>query len=364
VFTYLGNMLAESFKGSYNSATSSRCKLFTKILAPTFAVTTLTIITGFILSKAISILSDPPAENSVEAEIMYTFSILNFVIDGICVVAFAFRGKEVFYETRGIPQLSLDTSVHSEGSDDFGHLDDDLELQPTQRTEKDTTLVSLLWSYYCCPCSSGSRFNTADEKNLNMLSAFTHLSGDTLRTISVFVAALVSTVAGINSDLCDAWAAIVVSATIVVIMIPLVRDICSEVSTACRNWSDYGEHEGDQEYIPVSIQADEESEPIAHKSVVGKGKPNSSISKASPTRNDGTKSGTNKTTQRGQVPSSPSNSDGSLEYVSVKSDNPAPKGTSIAVIAAKMKTVGKDSDRIDDYLFVDGDNHDDEKLLF
>ena len=49
------------------------------------------------------------------------------------------------------------------------------------------------------------------KKNLNMMSAFTHVGGDTIRTISVLTAATVSWLSGIDGDICDAWAAIAVT---------------------------------------------------------------------------------------------------------------------------------------------------------
>ena len=51
-----------------------------------------------------------------------------------------------------------------------------------------------------------------------MISAWTHVGGDTLRTLAVFAAALVSSVTGIDGDICDAWAAIVSGLTIVVLL--------------------------------------------------------------------------------------------------------------------------------------------------
>lgn len=61
--------------------------------------------------------------------------------------------------------------------------------------------------------------------NLNMISAFTHLTGDSMRSISVFIAALVSTFSGVQSQICDAWAAVVVTVTIVLMVVPLIREI-------------------------------------------------------------------------------------------------------------------------------------------
>ena len=62
--------------------------------------------------------------------------------------------------------------------------------------------------------------------NLNMVSAFTHLTGDSMRSVSVLIAALVSSFSGIQSEICDAWAAISVTVTIVIMIIPLVIEIC------------------------------------------------------------------------------------------------------------------------------------------
>lgn len=63
------------------------------------------------------------------------------------------------------------------------------------------------------------------KKNLNMMSAFTHIIGDTLRTFAMFAAALVATLTGIDGDICDAYAALVVTFTIVILCTSLVLDI-------------------------------------------------------------------------------------------------------------------------------------------
>ena len=58
-----------------------------------------------------------------------------------------------------------------------------------------------------------------------MLSAFTHVGSDTMRTLSVFVAAVMATAFNFSGSLCDAWAAVVVSITIVVFVLPLIKQI-------------------------------------------------------------------------------------------------------------------------------------------
>ena len=94
-------------------------------------------------------------------------------------------------------------------------------------------LCKMYFAYNCCCCCSASICgqHQQDEgagvpkKNLNMMSAFTHILGDTLRTIAMFLAALVSTISGVEGDICDAWAALVVSITILVLCLSLVLDI-------------------------------------------------------------------------------------------------------------------------------------------
>ena len=67
--------------------------------------------------------------------------------------------------------------------------------------------------------------DSTNKKNLNMMSAFTHVGGDTLRTSSVFVAAIIATAGGASGELCDAWAANVVTVTIIGMVIPLLQEI-------------------------------------------------------------------------------------------------------------------------------------------
>ena len=71
--------------------------------------------------------------------------------------------------------------------------------------------------------------NTPRTRNTNMMSALTHLSGDTLRTLAVFTAALVATFAGQPSSKCDAVASLVVSFSIFGILIPLIREISKHI---------------------------------------------------------------------------------------------------------------------------------------
>jgi Co/Zn/Cd efflux system component len=87
--------------------------------------------------------------------------------------------------------------------------------------------------------SARSVSTVGHKKNLNMVSAFTHILGDTLRTLSMLVAAVVASVTGIDGDICDAWAALVVSLTIIVLCVSLVIDVTAAACTLYKE--EYGE---------------------------------------------------------------------------------------------------------------------------
>ncbi len=61
--------------------------------------------------------------------------------------------------------------------------------------------------------------------DINMMSAFVHVGGDSLRTVSVFVAALITIPGTVSGVQCDAWATIVVSLSIICFVIPLTKEI-------------------------------------------------------------------------------------------------------------------------------------------
>lgn len=224
VATYGCNMLAERAK-ERESINSYWAKLYTEILIPLFAMLTLLLVTCYFTSEAVRVLQRPDrGEDKVNIVYLYTFSLINLVVDILCIGMFCVRGREVFIERQQsvLPQLSLDTSVHSEGSDEFGALDDDdffNEIDKEQEKEQHP--------------------NSPEKRNLNMMSAFVHMGGDSLRTAAVLAAALISTLSGASSDLCDAWSAIVVSLIIVLLMVPLAVDIARSAVRLSQESRDY-----------------------------------------------------------------------------------------------------------------------------
>lgn len=69
------------------------------------------------------------------------------------------------------------------------------------------------------------RRSLVSRLNLNMYAALTHVGGDTLRTISVFVAAVVASATSVPNNVCDAWASIIVTLTIIAVVCPLIYHI-------------------------------------------------------------------------------------------------------------------------------------------
>lgn len=218
-------MMAERIK-ERDGINSRKARVMIEVFIPGFAIMTLFGVTIYFTWVAVGVLQNhADEEDNVNIVYLYAFSSVNFVIDVLCIGMFYFRGREVFLERRPplLPQLSLDTSIHSNDSDEFGSLDGDDFFQ---EGSSQPTLIK-------------AASPDLDRRNLNMISAFAHMGGDSLRTVSVLTAALVSTLSGASVDLCDAWAAIVVSGIIVIFMLPLAVDIVRSCWRLARENQDY-----------------------------------------------------------------------------------------------------------------------------
>lgn len=78
--------------------------------------------------------------------------------------------------------------------------------------------------------SHSSNFNNNGTKkrqkiNVNMLGVFLHIFADTLRTLAIFIAAIVSSITNIPTVVTDAYAAIIVAFSIILVAIPLLNEI-------------------------------------------------------------------------------------------------------------------------------------------
>ena len=181
---------------------STRTKFILEVAIPTFSVVCLLGVTLYVTVDAINVLSDTSGhQEEVNVVYLYGFAAGNLLVDALSSYVFFMdgAGKSVFY-TQVVSKYYEDVTLDNSG--------------PETRITEETISSS----------NSNSQMNVS-KVNLNMISAFTHLTGDSMRTLSVFIAAFVSTFAGIPSQICDAWAAVAVTVTIVIMVIPLVLEI-------------------------------------------------------------------------------------------------------------------------------------------
>ena len=121
------------------------------------------------------------------------------------------RNHNLFIEDDYINSNSLDISCFDDMTDSNDNLIDmdSAELR-TDMNSDSIALSSLRGSPSTSLTSTNqrepserARTKSREKKNINMMSAFTHILGDTLRTVAVFLAALVSSLTGIDGDKCD-----------------------------------------------------------------------------------------------------------------------------------------------------------------
>jgi Co/Zn/Cd efflux system component len=171
-------------------------------------------VTAYITHGAISdILRPPVQEEELDVGILYGFASVNLLIDIVSAYMFFRKGEDVFYHNNHIPKPE--------------DVEAGVVVVPTSNSPNTGASTS--------PREDGTPFATSSthslhlqkkQKNLNMISAFTHVGGDTLRTFSIFIAAIVTSTTSIPGYLCDAWAAAIVTATIVIMLVPISREIC------------------------------------------------------------------------------------------------------------------------------------------
>lgn len=214
--------------------------LYLEILPPLVSVSTLVVVTIVVTKKAIQVIildrhRDPSEQLIPNVNLMMTFSILNLALDGLNVFCFA-RAKHLLGYSTHEDQLSDD----SEGSDE-GH---DARVSPVKLSRGSGTYSGLDTSDHELAIPPPPLHGVDDEEdeddeehppqghhapsghhnnaNLNMCSAYTHVFADTLRSIAVIVAAvLAKLVEGITPEVADSVAAVVVSALILLSLIPL-----------------------------------------------------------------------------------------------------------------------------------------------
>lgn len=192
VFTYFCNMYSEHVKSKFGEVDHTT-RVVLEVGIPLFSVTALIAVSAWITYDAILIILDPSDSADVDVIFLFGFAAGNALIDIICAFLFFMRRDDVLKTPQ---RAGLMQNQH--------HMDD----EAGERAETKEL-------------SSNSSSNT----NVNMASALTHVGGDSLRTGAVFVAASVASLTDFNPTLCDAWAAVVVTITILFLIGPLLKEI-------------------------------------------------------------------------------------------------------------------------------------------
>jgi Co/Zn/Cd efflux system component len=229
VMTYFTNMVAEHIKDKYGYV-SKRVKMYLEVAIPLCSVTALMGVTAYVTQGAVSDIINKPADDAVDIFMLWFFSSANAVVDIISGYMFYAKGRSVFYEHEHAKPDERSISVDKNGNTDI-----EKSVSSVQNSSHEPGLSTVTSSDSVKITDNAPKTEqkdadkteepAAEHRNLNMISAFTHVGGDTLRTISVFIAALIATVTNIPGYLCDAWAAVLVTVTIVIMVIPLCIEI-------------------------------------------------------------------------------------------------------------------------------------------
>lgn len=179
VLAYFANWYGEDMKDK-GIELSAKDRRFIKIYLPLLSVSLLFGVNIYITVDASMTLADHPEEEDVDTRFLLVFGILNLVVDIIASYYFYVRKDDVFRET-AIPDLEINT-INSENGENM-------------------------------------------EYNFNMLTAFSHLGGDTFRTLATLAAGIVSMTTTINGDVCDAVAGLIAAATVYGIIFTLLREM-------------------------------------------------------------------------------------------------------------------------------------------
>lgn len=163
-------------------------------------------------------------EEDVQVAFLYSFAVANLVVDVLCTWLFYVRRQDVFLQPSKSP-----SAEGQEGSEEHASLYDleDVEIVLCADFREDDHGDAGASGF---EGSSGGKDGEQNKgggkaRNLNMISAFTHVGGDTLRSLTVLLAAVASSTFDIDTALTDAVAAIVVSVTIVVAVLPLMYSL-------------------------------------------------------------------------------------------------------------------------------------------
>jgi Co/Zn/Cd efflux system component len=195
-----------------------------ELVPPLMSVSILVIVTIFVLRKSIhTLILDTHRNESEQArpnlELMMTFSTANLLLDVFNVTCFA-RAKHL---------MGYNTTEKSDNQQQYGEVTDD-DLFSGLNDDNDESGTG----------TDPEEVEEDERVNLNMCSAYTHVFADTLRSIAVIIASIIAEVSEVvTPEVADATAAVIVSAIILLSLVPLfsglirtwreLRSIASEV---------------------------------------------------------------------------------------------------------------------------------------
>lgn len=253
-------MYAEWLKNKHGHL-NAHTRFVLEVYIPSFSVLALLGVTAYILSDAINVIRNKGRDDGGEVSIvfLFAFSTGNFIVDVLSSVMFYLRGSDGFkhyaqvlllsdssekreqlndqlpVKEPGLRHYSIDERterliIESEEALHSYRIEQDKKKSNQMEQNKQNQLPTTRAPRLASPREDKSNdpIGSAVRKirhNLNMLSAFTHVGSDTLRTMSVFIAAMIATFSGYSGNLCDAWAAVVVSLTICFAVMPLLSEI-------------------------------------------------------------------------------------------------------------------------------------------
>jgi Co/Zn/Cd efflux system component len=276
--TYLFNWVAERRKTDLDSLvlgmnnpvrTRRKLELHTEIIPPLVSVATLIVVIVLVLRRSIHILildrhRSRDQQGNPNVGLMMIFSVLNLFLDGLNVACFARANHLAGFSVASDDDEEEETDVQCTNLSDPNHrrhrtkqnyrqldgqtsdgLDDSgLELSNVQSSaheyhisDNGNTCIVSRPSHISPPVEHGGpdglfRRGQHEHANLNMCSAFTHVFADTLRSVAVIVAAGVAEAfpSTVTPEEADATAAVVVSAMILLSLIPLLQGLYRSLS--------------------------------------------------------------------------------------------------------------------------------------
>uniref|UniRef100_A0A7S3L4V1 Cation efflux protein transmembrane domain-containing protein n=1 Tax=Amphora coffeiformis TaxID=265554 RepID=A0A7S3L4V1_9STRA len=233
--TYLFNLCAERIKNKPFSekelampAETRELKrearrLWLELIPPTISVTCLIVIVIMTLIESIAEFRGQAAgdEDDVSVPIMLFFSGANLLLDFVNVACFARSGSTFGAQMIRDEHEELRSSLRGLRAGETTAL---IESVKDQRSDSTDDVENAGTRYGTA--QSSRRGASATVMNLNMCSAWTHVCADTLRSVSVLIAAAIATVfPSVSGALSDSLAAIAVSVIILVSVAPLIQGL-------------------------------------------------------------------------------------------------------------------------------------------